>query len=110
MPEPRIEVIQDGRVVELVKGAPLLTSAAVGWQGFLLEQHPGSKRFENPEHVNTRAHILHLHYASQADWRIDGRAKATRIERNDSSLLPVGSHVSVAVAGDSAATGLMFGD
>jgi AraC family transcriptional regulator len=73
-----------------------------------LEQHAVGDVFEKCEHVNERAHILHLHHPSRTEWRLDGRARSTRIEPNSSSLLPAGSHVAVVAVPDSPATGLIL--
>lgn len=107
-PSRRIEATQRGRHVRLVKSSPLLSSAGVGWNGFLLEQHAVPGRFESSEHIHERSHILLLHHPSRTEWLLDGRRRSTRIEPNDSSLLPAGSHVAAIAVPDSPATGLIL--
>ena len=96
--ERRIEVIRGITRTPAVRLNPMLSSAEVGWQGFLFEQHSSDTPHvvEFPDHYSTK-HLLRLNTGgpSKNDWRIDGRGRRTHDEPGGVSILPAGTHVSV---------------
>jgi len=77
---------------------PVLSSACVGWEGFLLEGHDSitPRLVDAPEHFSGK-HILRLNTGggSMSNWRIDGRRQRTQDQPRAVSILPAGTHVSV---------------
>jgi AraC family transcriptional regulator len=85
---------------------PVLTSAGIGWQGFLLEQHVAKPPFEAPEHQSSK-HILHFHTSPMAThWRIDGHTRHTTEQPGSVSVIPAGSRVAAIITGKGRATAL----
>ena len=78
--------------------APVLSSASVGWQGFLLEGHDSitPRLVDAPEHFSSK-HILRLNTGgpSRSDWRVDGQSRRTHDQPQAVSILPAGTRVSV---------------
>lgn len=96
--ERRIEVVRGSQTFLAVDLDPVLSSARVGWQGLLFEQHDsGSPRLvDAPEHFSTK-HLLRLNTGgtSTSEWRINGRRQQTHDQPGAVSILPAGTHVSI---------------
>ena len=101
VPDRRIEVISGDLRLPAVELDPIRSSAVIGWQGLLLEQHDsGTPRpVEAPEYFSPK-HLLRLNTGvpSPNDWRIDGRGQRTHDQPGAVSILPAGTHVSVVAA------------
>ena len=97
----RIQVISGDLSLPAVDLDPIRSSAGLGWNGLLLEEHnSGTPRaVEAPEHFSTK-HLLRLNTGvpSTNDWRIDGQLRRTRDQAGAVSILPAGVHVSVVAA------------
>ena len=105
-PNRRIEVISGGKALPMTPDLPVLTSAGIGWQGFLLEKHLAKPPFEAPEHHSSR-HILHFHTSpASTDWRIDGRIRHTTEQPGSVTLIPAGSQVAAIITGNRPASAL----
>jgi len=89
----RIEAIWDGPIAPLIPLTPVVSSADVMWQGFLLEQHASHPGFaiDTPEHYSAK-HLLHLNTGgpSSTDWRVGGKNLSTTDQIGSFSLLPAG--------------------
>jgi len=94
----RIEVISGALRLPAVDLDPVLSSAGVGWEGILLEEHDSvTPRLVNaPEHFSSK-HILRLNTGgpSRSDWRVDGQSRRTHDQPQAVSILPAGTRVSV---------------
>jgi AraC family transcriptional regulator len=94
----RIEVMSGDLRLPAVNLDPVLSSAGVGWEGFLLEEHDSitPPLVDAPEHFSAK-HILRLNTGggSMSNWRIDGRKQRTQDQPRAVSILPAGTHVSV---------------
>jgi len=65
----RIHIHEDGRQVPLVPHAPLLSSAAQPWEGFLLERHI-STGFDVPRHEHSGIVLsMQLQPSLRVEWR-----------------------------------------
>lgn len=94
----RIEVISGALRLPAVDLDPVLSSASVGWQGFLLEGHDSiTPRLVNaPEHFSSK-HLLRFNTGgpSRSDWLVDGQSRRTHDQPQAVSILPAGTRISV---------------
>lgn len=85
-----------GNCRPFVDTAPTLSSAAIPWPGFLMEQH-----LTGPAEVRASLfhnHVLTLHLSSAIDfeWKVNGRFRNFRKQAGEVSLIPAGMVFSAA--------------
>lgn len=86
----RIEVVEGRETVPIVPHEPLLSSASLAWDGFLLEEH-SVPPLQSPVRVNPTV-LLHLQTGSPArhDWQSGRKLHRTLIQTGGLHLIPPG--------------------
>jgi AraC family transcriptional regulator len=86
----RIQVLEDGRWVPLVDRQPALSSAALAWDGVLLEEHFTGPTATKPRHIRSVFLALQTGKPCRHDWRSSGKLHRTFASTRSIHLLPPG--------------------